>query len=246
LSADPERRYRGQDADRNLAAVIEAARAWRPDLCLVTGDLSEDGSDASYGRLAAALKPLETPVFALPGNHDDVDTMRRHFSQSPGREPLCVELGQWRLILMNSSVAGKIDGYFDDEELARLRDLVSSGQARHTLVALHHQPVPVDAPWIDKYRLREADAFFGVLDSVPGVRALIWGHIHHEFAARRNGALLLGAPSTVANSLPRTPRFQLDERGAGCRWLLLNDDGGLETGILFADSHPDQRSSLAG
>jgi hypothetical protein len=43
---------------------------------------------------------------------------------------------------------------------------------------------------------------------------------------------LLGAPSTVANSLPQTRRFTLDLAGPACRWLELGVDGGVETGLL--------------
>ena len=47
--------YRGTDPRAGLERVIEAAIAWGPDLILATGDLSEDGSEASYAWLAAAF-----------------------------------------------------------------------------------------------------------------------------------------------------------------------------------------------
>jgi hypothetical protein len=44
--------------------------------------------------------------------------------------------------------------------------------------------------------------------------------------------LLLGSPSTVANSLPGKSEFTLDLSGPSCRWLVLATDGTIETGLL--------------
>ena len=47
-----------------------AAQPQRPDLLLLTGDLTEHGDALSYARLQAALAPLRVPVWPVPGNHD--------------------------------------------------------------------------------------------------------------------------------------------------------------------------------
>ena len=49
----------------------------------------------------------------------------------------------------------------------------------------------------------------------------------------RKGAILLGGPSTVANSLPHHEEFTPDLSGPACRWLELHSDGKLETGLIF-------------
>ena len=95
------------------------------------------------------------------------------------------------------------------------------------------QPVPVQSPWIDRYALNFRESFFKVLDRHPAIRAVVWGHIHQDFRLERNGALLLGAPSTVANSLPNHEKFTPDLAGPACRWLELYSDGKLETGLIF-------------
>jgi len=45
------------------------------DLLLLTGDLSQDGSEAAYERIAQILKRLTMPIYCLPGNHDDATVM---------------------------------------------------------------------------------------------------------------------------------------------------------------------------
>ena len=74
---NPRTPYRGLNADRNLISLLPAMRHWQPDLVLLTGDVSEDGSPASYGRVSAHLSTVGAPALALPGNHDDAAVMRR-------------------------------------------------------------------------------------------------------------------------------------------------------------------------
>jgi Icc protein len=103
-----------------------------------------------------------------------------------------------------------------------------------TLLALHHQPVPVNSPWIDCYPLENAVAFWDLIDRHPQVRCVTWGHVHQDFRARRGNAELLSAPSTAANSLPDRDSFTLDLGGPACRWLELDANGRIETGLLRA------------
>ena len=233
IAGDSDADYRGQNADRNLRSLLPAIRQWQPDVLLLTGDISEDASAASYGRVAAMMNSLGAPVIALPGNHDDPEVMSRYFPQGPWQGPFNFEKKGWQLLLLDSTRAGKVSGWLSKEILDRLDSLLGQCDAAHALIALHHQPVPVQSAWIDRYALNFKGAFFEVLDQHPAVRAVVWGHIHQDFSLERNGTLLLGAPSSVANSLPNHEKFTPDLAGPACRWLELRSDGKLETGLIF-------------
>ncbi len=243
VSAERGADYRGQNADRNLDSVLQAARAWDPDLVLVTGDVSEDASTTSYARVAVKLGTLGSPLLVLPGNHDDPSVMRRHFHNGPWGGPFVKEMGDWLLVLLDSSVPGKISGALSQQMLEKLDQQLRGSDAKFILIALHHQPVPVGAPWIDKYALEEPQRLFHYIDRDRRVRCISWGHVHHDFQGLRNGAKLLGAPSAVANSLPRTERFTLDLEGPSCRWLELGSDGKVETGLLRPSQSSTGRTS---
>ena len=233
IARDPGADYRGQNADRNLRSLLPAIRQWQPDVLLLTGDISEDASAVSYGRVAAMMNSLGAPVLALPGNHDDPEVMSRYFPQGPWQGPLNYEKKGWQLLLLDSTRAGKVSGWLSKENLDRADSLLGRSEAAHALIALHHQPVPVQSPWIDRYALNFRESFFKVLDRHPAIKAVVWGHIHQDFSLERNGALLLGAPSSVANSLPNHEKFTPDLAGPACRWLELYSDGKLETGLVF-------------
>ncbi len=234
VSSDPRADYRGENADRNLADLLPAMRAWQPDLVLLTGDISEDGSAASYGRVTALLGTLEAPLLALPGNHDLPDVMKRFFPQGPWDGLYQQVMKNWQLVLLDSTEQNRIGGLILQQELDQLDRCLSSSNAAFTFVALHHQPVPVNSAWIDRYALEDPESFFKVLDRNPRVRCVVWGHVHQEFQSMRGGVHLLGSPSTVANSLKETLRFTLDKAGPACRWLELTAEGEIETGLLRA------------
>jgi len=92
--------------------------------------------------------------------------------------------------------------------------------------------VPVGSPWIDRYPLLNAEEFWAVLDRHPGVRAVVWGHVHQAFDQNRGGVRLLSCPSSASNSLPGQEKFTRDPAGPACRWLDLASDGTIDTGIL--------------
>ena len=231
VSADPAALYRGTNARQALERVLEAARCWEPDLVLVSGDLSEDYSEASYEYIARALGAIGVPVVTTPGNHDRPDLQLRYFPDTAISEPLIFAAGAWRVVILNSSVENEVPGRLKDAMLDGLRRALGDS-SRPVLVVLHHQPVAVGSHWIDRYPLLEPGPFMELLESRREVRGVVWGHIHHAFREQRFGALLLGAPSTVSNSVAFREEFTPDPAGPACRWLKLAPDGSLASGIL--------------
>lgn len=234
ISAGADDLYRGCDARVNLQRLLPGIRKWSPDLVLATGDLSEDASVAAYAWLREQLDRLAFPVLALPGNHDDASRMREFFPACAKVTPLVQVQAGWRLLMLDSTVPGEVAGRFDARALERLHEALTDG-SEPTLVALHHQPVPVGSPWIDCYPLLEPDAFWAVLQDHPWVRVVVWGHVHQEVDLPVGDIRALGAPSTASNSLPGSESFTHDPAGPACRWLELWPDGNVDTGLMYAE-----------
>ncbi|GAB3284201.1 3',5'-cyclic-AMP phosphodiesterase [Parahaliea aestuarii] len=222
------------DTDHSMLAVIEQARrdGRRADLVVATGDLADGGAPAAYLRLQAALQAFCPRQFWLPGNHDDCAAM----AAVPGSEELLcgdLRIGNWQILLLNSQIPGEIGGEIGADQLGALqRALQSAADDRlHTLVCLHHQPVPIGCDWLDEQRVADADALFAVVERFPGVKALLWGHVHQEVDRRRGDLRLLSSPSTCVQFAPGSEDFQADDQPPGYRWLELHEDGRLDTGV---------------
>ena len=70
------------DSPELLQALMEEARHQRPDVLLLTGDLTFYGEKLSHQELAAAMGQLwdeGIPVYVLPGNHDINSPYARYF-----------------------------------------------------------------------------------------------------------------------------------------------------------------------
>ena len=234
LTASREQHYRGINAYENLERVLQKVAYFAPDLLLASGDLSEDASPASYVALKDYFERLNVPVLALPGNHDDAGLLAQLFPGSPEASVSVTEHGAWQIMRLNSCIEKRPEGRLTQTCLAQFASLLEENPARPRLVVMHHQPMLVGSPWIDKYRLQEPQAFLDLIAAVPGIKAVLWGHVHHVFEAQWNGIDMLSGPSSAINSLVGVEKFTADPTGPAFRWLCLHADGTLESGITYA------------
>jgi 3',5'-cyclic AMP phosphodiesterase CpdA len=184
-----------------LAAAVEAARPFRPDAVLVTGDLADHGADAEYERVHELLAPLAVPAHVLPGNHDDRATLRRQFAlPGAGADPIsyAVDLGPVRLVILDSTIPGEDPGTLDGEQLAWLEDALAAVPEQPTLLAMHHPPLRTGIPAWDAIGL--ADTSRRRLGDVVGrhrqVSRIVAGHLHRTIAGELGGRSVLTVPST--------------------------------------------------
>jgi Icc protein len=239
LYADPGRALLGVNTLESLRQVLDLVRreAGQFDLVLATGDLVHDASAAGYARFISEISGLGAPVYCLPGNHDERVAMAEHLRGDHIQPERVVDSGNWRIVLLDSTIPEQDGGRLSSAELERL-DRALRDDPRPTLVCLHHQPVPVGSAWIDTMALANAADFFGVIDAHTQVRGVLWGHVHQDFETRRGAVRLLASPSTCVQFLPGAEHFQVDPQPPGCRLLTLTRDGEIQSEVLRLASAP--------
>jgi Icc protein len=232
LFAEADGGLLGMKTRESLQRVIELVLAQQPqiDLVLATGDLSQDGTLESYQAFRDMTRQIEAPARWIPGNHDEPQVMLQAAINSALLEPV-VDVGNWRITLLDSAVPGSVPGYLQDQQLQLLAQSLSEAPTRHHLVCFHHHPVSIGCAWMEPIGLRNPEALFAVLDRFPQVRAVLWGHVHQEIDRERNGVRLLASPSTCIQFAPGSEDFKVSEEAPGYRWLRLHADGRLETGV---------------
>jgi len=247
LTADPHGSLLGQRTRNTFEAVLELAKAsfWPPDLILLTGDLVHDEVPETYRYLDRRMSNLGVPFLAIPGNHDRPDLLAEILDSDGDRNVRQVSLGGWQLILLDSTIAGEDGGRLSQSQLEAVDQGLAS-QSGPALVCLHHQPVPVGSAWLDAIGVCNGNELLSVLSRHERVRGILWGHIHQEYCAYRQGLCLLGSPSTCVQFQPGSHSFALDDRTPGYRWLLLHADGQIETGISRLAAYPDPLEIDAG
>ena len=219
-----------------LEATLAAAqrRDSRWDATLLTGDLVQD-DPSGYARVRELFGASPTPVYCIPGNHDEIAAMRAQLATRPFQINGTAEHGNWLLVMLDSYLHGRAGGRLEKAELARLDAALAAHPERHALVCLHHHPVAMHSRWLDAVGLENPDALFEVLDRHANVRVLLWGHVHQAWEGERNGVRLLCTPSSCAQFKPNSDNFAIDRKPPGYRWFRLHADGRVESAVEWID-----------
>ncbi|WP_374009346.1 metallophosphoesterase [Leifsonia sp. LS-T14] len=224
--------------DRVLA---RAASLEQVDLVVASGDLSEDGTAASYRTLTGTLDPWAAErgaavVYAM-GNHDLPDG----FEEVLGARESVTSVRGFRVVTLDSSVAQAGYGRLDESQLEWLTGVLATPSERGTVVVLHHPPVPPTTVLFEPLRLVDSDPLLEVC-SDGDVRLILAGHFHHGLVTEAGAT---GIPVVVAPAVANTtdvlwpsPRERA-VRGAGFAWVQLPDDGPVRAHIVTAPAPDD-------
>ncbi len=206
-------RVHGADTEAILREAVRLVNRLRPDFVIATGDLSADGSATSYERLLSLLRPLEAPLHACPGNHDDRSRWRQAFGLAgEGALHDAFEAAGQRFLLLDSTQPGKEEGWLAADELAWLETELESFPSAPTWLFLHHQPLPIYVRWLDAIGLRNAAELLAALRRHPQVGAVGYGHVHLPRRWRYEGTLYASVPALAfqVSPLNQEPEITLD------------------------------------
>jgi Icc protein len=191
------------DAAADLEAAVASVQRLPdpPDAVLVSGDIANRGGDDQYALARELLGRLPAPVYAMAGNHDDRQTLRRHFElPGDGDEPIqyAVDLGAMRLVVIDTTRPGEDVGELDAERLSWLDDALAEVPDKPTVLALHHPPLVTGITAWDQTSLPDEDRaqLAELLAIHPQVLLLAAGHVHRAITSSFAGRPMLVVPST--------------------------------------------------
>ena len=209
---------------RNLLAGL--AGAGDLDAVVVSGDVSDDGSTASYETVrelvgAFAAEHGALAVFAM-GNHD----LPGPFSEVLGPVRGVHDVDGLRIVVLDSSVPGRGYGLIGAEQLRWLRGVLAEPAPRGSALVVHHPVVAAPTVLHDGLRLQDPDELLEVLEG-SDVRAVLSGHYHHPFVeALDSGITAVVAPGVAnRNDVLVAPGRERAVRGSGAALVELLDEG---------------------
>ncbi len=193
------------DSNAQFAAAIAHVNALdpRPDLVLLTGDLVDHGCADEYAMLERLLAPLDVPVLAIPGNHDEREAFRLAFAGQtwmPEQGPIDYvvgDRGRVRFVALDVTLPGLHHGKVSEESAAWLDLVLAAEPSRPTIVMMHQPPFETGIPYMDLYSCREGQILASVIARHPQVERILCGHVHRVMQLRFGGTMLCTAPSTT-------------------------------------------------
>ncbi len=233
--------------DRMVTAVAHLKTLTpQPDLIMLTGDLSNHGSEADYIRVRDALRELEPPVYILPGNHDRRDALRRIFADhqywpQEGYLHYVLEDYPVRIIALDTLASGQHYGLLDEERLAWVDARLQEAPGRPTLIFMHHPPFKTYMPYPDKLICHNGDAFGDIVAHHPQIQAVVCGHVHRDVVASWRGTTaFITTSATFSYDMILHEVDDLDPlfEPPACRLFLWREDTGLISHLSFIGSYP--------
>lgn len=188
---------------QRLRAVIRRLVAGpnRPDLLLMSGDLTESGDPESYALLADAVRECPFPVWPMVGNHDERAPLIAAFPLTRAEDGFIhytIELGALRLVVLDTLEPGRHGGAFCERRVHWLRETLASDRTTPTTIAMHHPPIESGITWLDSAADEPWIArFAGAVAGFPQVKGIVAGHLHRSIQTVWNGLSVSVCQSTA-------------------------------------------------
>ena len=209
----------------NLALCITHINqlAPKPNLVIVTGDITYDGYPEEARRAKILLDNLQYPYYIVPGNHDNRTGLWSVFGQQvcPGKDKdfinYVIDGYDIRLIGMDSTCA-EPGGEIDDRQIAWLQKQLSAEREKPTIIFMHHPPAKFGVLETDEDGFTGADSLGRVLGQQNNIEAVLCGHIHIHAHLAWCGTVITTAPSmglqlALDLTLLRPSEFTLETPG---------------------------------
>ena len=196
--------YNRIDTARNLAACVDHLMRLpeRPDMVLLTGDLTDFGCPEEYAHLRRLLEPLDMPLFPVPGNHDDRGNLRDAFADHDYLKDddeflhYAVDGYPLRMIGLDTTIPGKPGGELCAARLAWLDGQLGMAPEKPTILFMHHPPIVTGIQHMDVTNCANAGALGDLVESHPQVFQIVCGHVHRPIHTRWHGVTVTIAPSS--------------------------------------------------
>lgn len=210
-------------------AAVARLRAMepRPDIVVVTGDLTDCGLPEEYGLIDELLATLPMPAYVIPGNHDRTEELvrglRHRHRYLPAEDHLSyvVDGLPVRLVMLDTTVPGETHGELSGTRLRWVREALRAEPGRPTLLLMHHPPFATGIAAMDAIGCRNGDALAPVVREHPEIERVLAGHHHRPITVRWAGTVGYIAPSTAHSVLfdlrPDEPtRFIMEPPAISC------------------------------
>lgn len=221
----------GLDPFRRLNAVIDHINENHADadICVVTGDLTDAGDEASYTRLQHCLGNLTVPFMLTLGNHDKRGPFRavfgeRFLNRDGFVQSKAILAGNVRLLLLDTLDEAREDwGLLCEARMAWLKAELAADSQIPTILFLHHPPADLGENYFRSMLLSNGEEVLEALGA-GNVRHIAFGHVHFSVAGQfppYSFSSSRGTSQTISTSFSQ-PKALIVERSPSYGLMLWN------------------------
>lgn len=188
-------------AAQRLQRAVRQAERYRADAIVITGDLVNNERADEYRVLADTIRDVATPIYLMPGNHDDYAHLRSAFPDhkylpSEGAISYAIDSYPVRIVAIDQVASGETHGVFTPADADWLDATLAMAPEQPTVVAMHHPPFRTHDLLFDRIGLLGAEGLEAVIARHPQVARIICGHHHRIVVGQCAQAVVIVAPSS--------------------------------------------------
>jgi len=226
IAGEKKKAYGIVPSAENLASCVQHINQLnpKPDVVLLTGDITYDGGLAEAELAAGILEELHYPYYIVPGNHDKRETLWSVFGRSacPGKTKdfinYVLDEHAIRLIGMDSSIATAPGGELCSKRLHWLEEQLAIEPTKPTIIFMHHPPANCGVLETDEDGFIGADKLGNIIAHHTNIQAILCGHIHTVAHLGWCGTVISTAPSmglqlVLDLTLTHPSQFNRDDPG---------------------------------
>lgn len=244
LGQNKNDKVRGFSTYGCLKAILRKIALDYPDIdfLLITGDISQACTVESYRLFKELLTEVDIPIYCVPGNHDVPHLLAECPVVSPTNQLNSFSMGSNTFVLLNTHIKSQNGGELPSVQLNHLNDLLNEQQKSNLFIALHHPPIDVEAAWLNDIGLKNKDDFIHTISQHKNVRAVFFGHVHHEFFQIKSNINFYSTPSTCYQFLAQTEDFAYDNAMPGFRLVKIQSNGTIFSSVVRLNHIPTDHS----
>jgi 3',5'-cyclic-AMP phosphodiesterase len=175
-----------------LERAIEEINELRPDLTIVSGDLTTDGFKAEYELAREYLDRIDSDdLIVVPGNHDSRNVGYVHFEDMFGSRTRTVHEKGVSIVALDSSEPDLDYGQIGRNRYPYIEEAFSQ-PADLRLFVIHHHLLPVPGTGRERNIVYDAGDLLEVLVR-SGVHLVLCGHKHVPYAWKLEDMFVVSA-----------------------------------------------------
>jgi len=238
LSADGRPVWEENSKRKFLSAIAIIKKMQDIDAIIVSGDISNDGSLASYIFADHVFADLNIPTYWCAGNHDGLDTLYATFKPKFCHIAGQVLINGWRLYFVNSVA---ID--VDNPSVNRSRGIIPiiarkeldeqlSENPEPAVIILHHPSLEIGG-WLDNKILKDRETFRETLSHHENVKLVLSGHVHC-FSIKKEKNIIYSTASSIGYAFdPTLPKYEIKHGNEGFSSINLDNNKIIIENILL-------------
>jgi 3',5'-cyclic-AMP phosphodiesterase len=203
---------------------------------VLTGDLVTNPTPDLYVSLSSVFHAVQAEVFAVPGNHDSDEMMKKYFFGNNILDCDKFISENWILLFLDSSLPGKAlgSGKLSEIALKKLHSDLDTFREKKVIIFIHHPAIEFGAKWFRRIKLENSQVFNHIINQYRSVKSVIFGHGHTQYVGLINDkAYICGPPIWKFFNHDNDVDLEYVEHSPGYNWYALHQDGSISFGTSY-------------